>query len=343
MLSIPRRWRASWRDTLILFRQFGRPLAFFAAVVLGGGILYTHLARQSGEPLDGVIESFYLLITLAFLQSSRDFPHSLALQVFYFLMPLIGIGTLAQGLADFGIMLFNRRARSKEWEMAVASTFSKHTILIGLGHLGYRVVRQLHAMDEPVVVIELNPSADLVSTVQGLGIPVIQDDATRQVALEGAGVERARTIILCTQDDALNLQVAVKARGLNPGIRVVTRIFDDEFAQALQQQFGFTALSATGMAAPAFAAAAAGADVTRPINVEGQPLSLARLTVDAGSKLAGMQVSGVEQGYEVSVILLKHDGEADLHPAGERKLSPGDRLAVFGEPERINVLVHDSQ
>jgi Trk K+ transport system NAD-binding subunit len=246
-------------------------------------------------------------------------------------------------LADFGILLFNRRARSKEWEMAVASTFNKHTILVGLGHLGFRVVRQLIDMEEPVVVIELNPSADLFTTVQKMGVPVIQEDAIRQSALETAGVMRAKTIVLCTQNDSLNLQVAVKARTLNQDIQVVIRIFDDDFAQALHNQFGFTALSATGMAAPAFAAAAAGADITRPITVEGESLSLARLTVCAPSPFNGQSVAEVEKEYDLSILLLKRAGEPDLHPTGERRLVSGDILAVLGNPERINLLMHDNQ
>jgi Trk K+ transport system NAD-binding subunit len=227
--------------------------------------------------------------------------------------------------------------------MAVASTFSNHTILIGLGHLGYRVIQNLHEMDEPVVVIELNPSADLTATVQAMNIPVLQDDATRQLALEAAGVRRARTILLCTQNDSMNLQIAVKARSLNPNIRVVIRIFDDDFAQSLQEQFGFSALSATSMAAPAFAAAAAGADVTRPITIEGEALSLGRLKVGKVSKLNNANVARIEQKYEVSVVMLKRAGEPDLHPLGTRILNEGDTLAVLGNPQKISVLVHDNQ
>lgn len=102
-----------------------------------------------------------------------------------------------------------------------------------------------------------------------MNVPVIKDDATRQLALESAGVTRTRTIVLCSQNDSVNLQIAVKARSMNPNIRVVIRIFDDDFAQSLQQQFGFQALSSTSMSAPAFAAAVAGADITRPLTVEG--------------------------------------------------------------------------
>ena len=97
-------------------------------------------------------------------------------------------------------------------------------------------------------------------------------------SLEAANIKDARTIILASQNDAMNLQIALKARSMNPKIKVVIRIFDEDFAHALQDQFGFIALSATEMAAPVFAAAASGVDVTNPISIEGQLLSLARLT-----------------------------------------------------------------
>lgn len=338
-----RKWRASWRDTLLLLREFRQPLSLFTLAIFGSGVLYFLAATQVGEPLDSLAEAIYTTLSLSFLQSAGDFPSHPLLQVFFFIMPIIGIGLLATGLADFGVMLFNRRARSKEWEMAVASTFSDHTILVGLGHLGYRVVQNLHSMEEPVVVIELNPSVDLIATVQSMNIPVLQDDATRQLALEAAGIRQARTIVLCSQNDSINLQIAVKARNLNPGIRVVIRIFDDDFAQSLQEQFGFTALSATSMAAPAFAAAAAGADVTRPITVEGQAFSLGRICIGKTSRLRGLDVSATEQKYDVSVVLLKRAGEPDMHPSGERILAEGDTLAVLGNPQRISILVHDNQ
>lgn len=338
-----RKWRASWRDTLLLLREFRRPLIYFLVAILGSGFLYYKLATQVGEPIGSLTEAVYSTLTLSFLQPTGEFPSHPVLQVFFFLMPVIGVGLLATGLADFGVLLFNRRARSKEWEMAVASTFSNHTILVGLGHLGFRVIQYLYDMEEPAVVIELNPSADLVATVQAMNIPVLQDDATRQFTLEAAGIKRAKTIVLCTQNDSMNLQIAVKARSLNPGIRVVIRIFDDDFAGALQEQFGFMALSATSMAAPAFAAAAAGADVTRPITVEGQSLSLGRVRINAASHLREMNISGIEQKYDVSVVLLKHDGEQDMHPHGKRTLSEGDILAVLGNPQKISLLVHDNQ
>jgi Trk K+ transport system NAD-binding subunit len=338
-----RKLRATWRDTFLLLRDFRLPLFFFALLIGGGGLAYFQLAAQAGEPLASPVESVYFVLTLVFMQASRDFPRAWYLQIFYFAMPLLGIGIVAQGLAEFGVAFFNRRARGKEWEMAVASTFNQHNILVGLGHLGSRVVKQLRELNQDVVIIEAAPREDLADAARALDAPVLQGDATRESMLEQAGVRRARVIILCTQNDNLNLHIAVKARTLNPNIRVVTRIFDDDFARALEQQFGFRALSATGMAAPVFAATAAGMDISAPITVEGQSLSLARLNIAPQSKIAGLAVSQIEQKYDVSVVLLRHDGKSDLHPAGDQRLATNDVLAILAGAEQINRIAQDNR
>ena len=335
--------RASVRDTLLLIREFRAPLLLFSVAIFGSGFLYYYLSHAVGEPIGSLAEAVYLVLTLTFLQPSGNFPTHPFLQIWYFLMPLLGVVTLAQGLADFGILFFNRRARSKEWEMAVASTYRNHTILIGLGHLGYRVVEELHGMEENAVVIELNPSASLIAEVQNMGIPIIHDDATRPAALEAARIRDASTIILCMQNDAVNLQVALKARTLNPNIRVVIRIFDEDFAKALHEQFGFTALSATVMAAPVFAAAAAGADVTNPISIEGQLLSLARLTIPASSQLVRKTVGFVEDNYHLNIILIRFDHQSEMHPTDSRVIGVGDTLAVLGGPAQLSRLMHDNE
>lgn len=336
------RWKIGWRETLVLLGAFRRPLSIFLLAVVGLGIAYYFLARLVNEPLPSLSEAIYLMLTLAFLETARGFPKAGVLQVFYFVLPVIGAATLAQGLADFGIMLFNRRARNKEWAMAVASLFDNHTVLVGLGHLGYRVTELLHQMQDAVVVIECSPSADLLETVQRLGIPVIVDDATRPSVLEAAGVRRARTIVLCTQNDSLNLQIAVKARSMNPNLRVVIRIFDDDFARSLQEQFGFLALSATAMAAPAFAAAATGADITTPISVDGQLMSLARLTLAATSPLNGKSVREIEDAYQLNVVLVRRNHRSEAHPPASLTLQSGDTLAVLGGAESIHRLLHES-
>jgi Trk K+ transport system NAD-binding subunit len=66
-----------------------------------------------------------------------------------------------------------------------------HIVLIGLGHLGFRIVQQLHKMGRNVVAIEQNPSVETFREVQGMNIPVIQDDATRVSALVAANLKKS--------------------------------------------------------------------------------------------------------------------------------------------------------
>ena len=337
-----RKVRASWRDTLLLLREFQQPLFFFALAIIGSGSIYYQLSRQTAQPVRSLPEAIYIVLSLTFLQANLDFPDQWSLQIFFFLMPIIGMGILAQGLADFGILLFNRRLRGKEWEMAVASTYNNHVILIGLGHLGYRVVKQLNDLEQEVVVIELAPKPDLLSSVQRMGVPVLQDDGTREAVMVAAGVPKARVIILCTQDDSLNLQMALKARNLNPNIKVVIRIFDDEFATSLQTQFGFHALSATGMAAPLFAGMAANVEITAPITIEGEPHILAHVQISTRSRLNGVTILSLEERFRVSVVLQTQDGRKELHPPGENIICPGQTLAIFGQPEHITLLMHEN-
>ncbi len=338
-----RDWQASWRDTLILLGEFRAPLLIFTVTMLGGGLLYKWLAHLVGEPTSGFAEAVYTVLTATFLQPLGSFPHHPILQIFHFVMPIFGISILAQGLADFGSLFFNRRARNKEWEMAVASTMNKHIILVGLGHLGFRIAHKLHEMGENLVVIEFKADADTVEVVRGMNIPVIADDAVRQSALEAANVKDARTIILASQNDAMNLQIALKARSLNPQIEVVIRIFDEDFAHALQEQFGFSALSATEMAAPVFAAAAAGADVTSPITVEGQLLSLARLTIKPTSKLGDTTVGFIEDTYHLNIVFLRRDHQSQMHPTDSQPVHAGDTLAVLGGPNELSRLMRANE
>lgn len=338
-----RKIRASWRDTLLLLREFRTPLFFFSLLILISGYLYFMLSLNTETKVSGMAEGIYAALTLTFLQPIFPFPDVWYLQIFYFLLPILGIGCLAQGLADFGVLFFNRRARGKEWQMAVASTFSNHIILVGLGHLGYRVILKLREFEQDVVAIEISPRIDLSSHIQKMDVPLIEDDATREDVLTAAGIQRARTIMLCTQNDSLNLEVALKARKLNPGIEVVVRIFDDDFAASLQEQFGFHALSATGMAAPIFAANAANIDITPPINIEGQPHVLARLVLSPSSQLINASIQEIEEKFHTSLVLLQHDGQTIFHPDGKMKVLSGDTIAVFATPEHINLIVHENK
>ena len=80
---------------------------------------------------------------MIFFQPTLEFPRSSWLEFLYFVIPIVGLGVLADGVMRFGVMLFNKRARKEEWQVALASTFRHHVVVCGLGKVGFRAVRQI--------------------------------------------------------------------------------------------------------------------------------------------------------------------------------------------------------
>ena len=87
-----RKVHASIRNTWLLFRQFQWPLIAFMLAIIGGGWIYFYLSDQAGQPIASRSEAMYHVLGLTFLNPIEEFPAFWYLQIFYFLMPVIGIG-----------------------------------------------------------------------------------------------------------------------------------------------------------------------------------------------------------------------------------------------------------
>jgi hypothetical protein len=104
-------WRRNWRDFRVLVRAFSRPLILFLGTLIFFGLLYWFLADIS--PLadkPGPVESIFLVLSMIFLQANTTFPEPFYLQMFFFIMPIIGIILLSAGAANLGVKLFNKSA-----------------------------------------------------------------------------------------------------------------------------------------------------------------------------------------------------------------------------------------
>jgi Trk K+ transport system NAD-binding subunit len=311
------------------------------AAVGGGGVAYYLLAQSVQEPTGphSIPEALYLALSMMFLQAGSTFPDVWYLQVFYFVMPLLGLVIVGQGAADFGVLLFNRQARGEAWEVAVADTYADHVIIIGLGHLGFRIARALHDLGVPFVIIEKDPEAELVAQAQNWNVPIIRGDALIHETLRKARGDRAHTIVIATSDDTMNLQIAIHARAVNPQVRTIVRLFDDEFAREVRQAFGITAAySASALAAPAFAASAAGLETLQSVTLNDRTLHLSQFTLGNTSPIVGQTVAQVEDVYDLTIVLVRRGREVDLHPDNHQVLKAADQITVFADTDTLRTL-----
>ena len=112
--------------------------------------------------------------------------------------------------------------------------------------------------------------------------------ASNPSAQEIAGIARADAVLAVTDDEAVNLEIALVARNANPGVRVVTRLFDHDLAARVERRLQLGATRSVSMlAAPAFAAAAVGrrSEVIFPIGR--RVLLFTEITVSANSAAPG--------------------------------------------------------
>ena len=241
--AVKRNWRrtfrAELRDIRVLLQESWGALTLFVIIVLGGALLFRAFYTFPGtgqHPSFG--QSLYATFSLIFFNPILEFPKQWYLQILYFVIPIVGLTAVADGIIRFGVALVNKRDRARKWQVAMASTYKNHVIVCGVGKVGYRVILELLKFDREIVAIERVTEGRFVDKVKALGVPLITADAQRSTILIQAGVERADAIIPCTDDELANLDIALDAREINPGIKVVMRMFGADLARRIEKGFG---------------------------------------------------------------------------------------------------------
>jgi len=139
----------------------------------------------------------------------------------------------------------------------------------------------------------------------------------------------------------VNLEATLRARDLNPDVRIVVRMWDDRYSQQLKRFLGVrSVMSASELSAPAFAGAAVGIEVTQTLHIHGVDYSLIRLRVEQGSFLDGGTIGFLQDHYKMDIVLHGKDEEVCVHPAADKRVGAGDMLVIFGKHDRIIDIVN---
>jgi len=214
-----------------------------------------------------------------------------------------------------------------------------HFILCGLGRVGWRVLEHLRAVGTPITVVDNRCSAN--DSRLG-GVKLVAGDCRRQEVLEQAGVAEARGVLILTSDDLTSVSTALMVRNLNPGVRIVVRVFNPtliaRLGSAVENVF---ALSTSALVAPLLALIACTGKALGTFRLEdGSRQQVAELTIPLS--LAGKKLSALPAPFRVHVLahILAGSGKrffADVDP--EATLVGGDRLVVCGESAAVNQLL----
>jgi voltage-gated potassium channel len=245
------------------------------------------------------------------------------------LIPPVGIALVVDGVVRFAYLFFAKHKSDKEWIEVIAETLKGHVIVCGAGRVGFRVVDQLRALGKDVVVVEKRAEAAFVGVLRDEKVPLLIDDIRSPQCLPRINVKAACAIVCATDDDLANLNIALDARRLNPNIRVVIRLFDDDLVAKVRDTFKAEALSSSSLAAPAMALAALDPRIVHSFRV-GKHLMVVSI-FEARTGLPGSNISELRDRFKALVLALRRGEQEWLHPNGEWKLQPGDLLTIQAE------------
>lgn len=162
-----------------------------------------------------------------------------------------------------------------------------HIIICGFGHLGYRVFKLLRLLGSKVAVITLQAPPDWESEVKATGAFFQIADARDDAVLARAGIATAAAIIVVTDDDLVNIAVALDARRLNPKANVVIRLFDQDLAPHVEESLGLSrALSKSVLTAPVLVGAALDKSILGFFECQGESFALREIDESDNSKNA---------------------------------------------------------
>jgi Trk K+ transport system NAD-binding subunit len=326
--------RANLYDLGRLLAESWIVLTGFAALALLG----TFYLRFFSPVQLGFAAALYETLKLLTLQSGLALPSDPIGALLFFLIPLLGLALIFQGVLNFGRLLLDKGGRREAWQLALASTYRDHVIVCGLGRVNLRVLMQLLDAGYSAVVVERDWGSEFVERALGLKVPVVLGDAREPDVLRQAGIARARAVVTGVNDDMINIEIALTARATRPNIRVILRVFNEELDRNLERGFGpNTAFSASALAAPTFAAAAVSRAIEYVLPLGDSLLGVTQLTIEPDGQLAGF-VRTVEEANRIRI--LHHQDAAGRQPPRDllRRLERGDRITAIGALDAIEAL-----
>lgn len=315
-----------FRYAWVLIHRFRWTIGLLVAAVLWGAVLYgiTPHAQLGGKRPDLMIALYASWMALL-AQQPLSPPQTWYLAVLSGIYPVLGFLLVGEGLLRLSTLLVSRERGEADWMKVMANTHRDHTILCGLGHLGHRVLEELRTAGAEVVAIEADASCRFMAAAKRAGIPILVRDMRDDQTLIDAGVTSARCIVIATNNDMANVEVALDARRMNPKIRIAMRMFDQQIADKMKGVMHIDyAFSSAALAAPMVAGFVTGDGVLTSYDVGTARVESAEMTVGTHSALAGKSVQEIERAHPVRVIW-RIDPAA---PADPVLLGPGDTLAV---------------
>ena len=208
--------------------------------------------------------------------------------------------------------------------LVIYDTNYNPALVIGGGKVGRATALALKEQGIPVNLLERNEA--LRDGLQDCADNVFIGDAADRKVLMHAGLESSPSVVLTTNDDAMNIYLAVYCRRLNPELRIISRITHERNTEAIYRAGADFAISYASLGVE---------DVfahlhSRELLIVGEGFEL--FSVSVPSSLAGRTLgeSQIAARTGLSVVGIQQNGRMLTNPAESTRLTPDSELVMLG-------------
>jgi voltage-gated potassium channel len=197
-------------------------------------------------------------------------------------------------------------------------------LIIGAGKVGQAAARALRRKGTEVHAIDR--TAPALEPMGDDGVALFPGDAADRRVLERAGIHDVSSVLLTTNDDAMNIYLAVYCRRLNPLLRIVSRVTHERNVEAIHRAGADFVLSYTTLGVESVMSLLRGYELV--VLGEGVELFSIPVPPSLGGRL--LADSGIGSGTGMSVVALDRGGTLVTGLTGETPLEKSAVLLMLG-------------
>lgn len=202
-----------------------------------------------------------------------------------------------------------------------------HVVIVGVKRVGRRVAELLQEFGLRVTCIVVDPEVD--ATILP-GTPLFKGEL--EDTLPRANIENARSVVVTSEAEILNLEVGLDARARNPDCHLVIRTFERNLSDHLAKLLpNADVLCAYSVAADAFCGAAFGESIQGLFRLNNRTILISHHRVEGDDNFHGRLLSRVAYGFTLIPVFHRAAGgeRGQLFPSLDLRLTAGDELVFL--------------
>jgi voltage-gated potassium channel len=215
-----------------------------------------------------------------------------------------------------------------------------HIIVCGYGRVGQRAVEEFRASGVGYVVLDFSDAA--AAAAERDGDLFVRGNGANDDDLVRAGLDRARGLLVASDDDADNLYITLSAKARRPDLTVIARGSTEDAGRKLKLAGAdrvVTPYSAAGrVMAHLMTKPQVSAFVTALTSPDEPHLSFEEITVSPTCRAAGHTIGELAIQTHTGayiVAIRKGDGTLEVRPSKDTRLDDGDVILGLGSAEEV--------